>query len=449
MMAYPLSQLERVAALKMQTELSLNSSLFSNSYSFTYELYNESSNDWVLCSWDENDRYWNSKFKDLHGDFGFTRTSYDRFLFSEDSKRDDMYVITRGIGDDTYGVDSGIEFDFENKTTLSSFMDSQHQIKVRINITNSQTPFKVILQSFGLGAFYWGLFSNKYGENYLKRYGVVGSGSFDVRSDNLLDLSVQSFEVVNSTEDRYLDLMVALGEEEDNTQIGPHYLLFDLKGEQKYLSWGVEKERFPVSKISLLNIDTSPNNFIISGRFYEENNSYYAHRNVASINWTDSTSFLKNYSHNPSFIDYKWTTISKGPFESNSTFYEIPFLISSVNDKIATALVLGDFDPDGKLTKILQYNTSNGHFLSSLGINGLDTLTVYEYQGSMVNLKSFCQAHKIMIGEVDVNMDGYYDLVGVFNQESIKIVDGKENSLLFNVSYDHYREGNFPFHQLF
>jgi len=48
-MEYPLSQIERFSALKMQTKLMVNTSS-SNGYNFTYEIYDASNDKWVICN---------------------------------------------------------------------------------------------------------------------------------------------------------------------------------------------------------------------------------------------------------------------------------------------------------------------------------------------------------------------------------------------------------------
>ncbi|MCK4237665.1 MAG: PQQ-binding-like beta-propeller repeat protein, partial [Candidatus Lokiarchaeota archaeon] len=85
---YPLSQMERLAAFKMQSSLLVNDSSEPEWYNFTYEIYKESTNEWVLCNWTGN-KYWDLRYLDLFGNFKDTnhsgyRNNYKFFNFSTD-----------------------------------------------------------------------------------------------------------------------------------------------------------------------------------------------------------------------------------------------------------------------------------------------------------------------------------------------------------------------------
>jgi hypothetical protein len=226
-MDYPLSQIERLSALKMQTSLMVNTSS-SSWYNFTYEIFNVSNNKWVLCNWSSTP-YWNNHtYLDLKGDFESTRTSFNYFPLHNNSFQDDqMWVITRG----THDADDFIEFDYENKTTLSNFVDVNKNIQIRLNITNGNSTFNLTINDFGLAAFYWGLFDNEYDRYYIWKYASDELSEDDFDVSNLLNLEIQDFEVINGINDQYLDLITIIGFESYDTPNTwtTRIRLFDLK----------------------------------------------------------------------------------------------------------------------------------------------------------------------------------------------------------------------------
>ncbi|MEJ2279927.1 MAG: hypothetical protein P8Y70_19605, partial [Candidatus Lokiarchaeota archaeon] len=397
---------------------------------------------WVLCSWDENNRTWSPKYNDLHGGYGEFRTNSSSFQFTTDSRRDDMYVITRGVKDNTFGVDSGIDFDFENKTSLSYFVDSNSQLTIRINITTNQNPFNVSFQSLGVAAFYWGLFSTKFDRYYIQELSFLADPTYSLTNYNLLDLKVQDFEAINCTGDNYLDIIVTLGEKDDSNSIGPRFLLFDIKNKESKISWGINKTIFPRTKIKILNVDSSLNNWIVSGRFSQGAQSYYAHKKVNSISWTDEWSFFENYSRNPSIIGYRMSINSSAPSTTNTTFYEIPYLID-LNENSAKGIVLGNYNSESNLTQILVRDVQTGKKLSSIDILHLNTRRL-ESQGNMFNLQSYINAHKLVLAKYDINNNGYYDHIAIYKHKTIKIIDGKTNEMLLNINFDNNQPFNFP-----
>ncbi|MEJ2279929.1 MAG: hypothetical protein P8Y70_19615, partial [Candidatus Lokiarchaeota archaeon] len=397
---------------------------------------------WVLCSWDENNRTWSPKYNDLHGGYGEFRTNSSSFDFSTDSRRDDMYVITRGVKDSTFGVDTGIDFDFENKTSLSFFVDSNSQLNIRINITTNQNPFNVSFQSFGVAPFYWGLFSTRFDRYYIQELSFLTDPTYYPTPNNLLDLRVENFEVINCTGDKYLDIIVTLGEEDDSNSIGPRFLLFDIKNKESKISWGINKSIFPRTKIKILNLNSSLNNWIVSGRFSQGTQSYYAHKKVSSINWTNKWSFFENYSENPSNIQYGMSINSSAPSTINTTFFEIPYLIN-LNENGMQGIVLGNYNSESNLTQILVRDLQTGKKLSTIDILGLTTRRLGS-QGNMFNLQSYVNAHKLVLAKYDINNNGYYDYIAVYKHKIIKIIDGKTNEIFFNINFDNNQPFNFP-----
>ncbi|MEJ2251809.1 MAG: hypothetical protein P8Y97_19400 [Candidatus Lokiarchaeota archaeon] len=353
-----------------------------------------------------------------------------------------MYVITRGVKDSTFGVDTGIDFDFENKTSLSFFVDSNSQLNIRINITTNQNPFNVSFQSFGVAPFYWGLFSTRFDRYYIQELSFLTDPTYYPTPNNLLDLRVENFEVINCTGDKYLDIIVTLGEEDDSNSIGPRFLLFDIKNKESKISWGINKSIFPRTKIKILNLNSSLNNWIVSGRFSQGTQSYYAHKKVSSINWTNKWSFFENYSENPSNIQYGMSINSSAPSTINTTFFEIPYLIN-LNENGMQGIVLGNYNSESNLTQILVRDLQTGKKLSTIDILGLTTRRLGS-QGNMFNLQSYVNAHKLVLAKYDINNNGYYDYIAVYKHKIIKIIDGKTNEIFFNINFDNNQPFNFP-----
>jgi len=434
LLEYPLSQLERIAAMKMQTELSVNDTSFLESYRFSYELFNELNRKWVTCSWNESNRFWNDKYSDLHGDYRNTyRNSFNHFNFDTNSRRDDMYVITRGVADDTFGVDNGIDFDFKNETTLSSFIDSKNELKIRINITNSQAPFNVTFQSFGAKVFYWGLFGTKFESNYIREFSDLYSSNSYLTSKNLLDLRVQDFEVINSTGDKYSDLIVVLGEEDEECSIGTRIILFDFKNNQNKVIWGIDRDIVPIKKMGILNLNSSLNNLVLSGRFYTKNNeSYYAHKRVESFTWTDYWSFFYNYSENLSHINYGLCINSSAPYQTNLSFYEIPEKIK-ISNKERYGLVVGQYNSTNDINKVIIKDLTSGENRSLIVTTDLDVLD--DSAGNPYILKSYINKHRLLLGKYDVNRNGFYDHICVYSQKKVLIIDGFTNDRLFSLTF--------------
>ncbi|TFG25882.1 MAG: hypothetical protein EU533_00495, partial [Promethearchaeota archaeon] len=247
-MEYPLSQIDRLSALKMQTYLKVNTS-DSAWYNFTYEIYDTVNKKWVLCNWSHDYNTWNNHtYSDLKGEYDTNnRDNYLDFKFDEyNYKYDQLWLLTRG----TFDADPCVEFDYENKTTLSNFITSNKEIRIRLNITNLSNAFKVTLDHFGIGAFYWGLFNNQFDESYLWNYNGYEE-AFD--TINILNLEIQDFLTVNGNGDAYDDILVIIGNEDEwSTRL----CLFDVKNKIFYEKWDINGEIIPLKEVRVLSLNS-------------------------------------------------------------------------------------------------------------------------------------------------------------------------------------------------
>jgi len=396
LLEYPLSQLERFAALKMQMSILVNDSSDSNWYNFTYEIYEESTGKWVKCSWNGTN-YWNLQYDDLYGNFrnstnGGYRSNSDGFNFTTTFQRDDMYVITRG----TYNYENGVYFDYENETTLSRFIDSNRNLNIRINITNSNHAFETSIQYFGIGGFYWGLFGNQYDRFYIYNYNLSSEPYFtDI---NLLDLEIQQCEVIEGTGDEFPDVLMLIGRDNSNNTYNTRFMLFDIKHQKSYIKWSRTHFDIPYQDISLLSLNSSFNYWIVRGMFDTGTNYYSAIKLMQNPRWEDPLSYFDKYNETKTYIDYQWSI--------DSGEYVILGKTNITEDGSRLGVVLGDYNGSDKHIKIIDIATkttiskiSADHLLSNGGVT--------EERG--VNT-----GYKLLLSYDDFNGDNYLDHVGCY-----------------------------------
>ncbi len=305
-MEYELSQLERLSAIQMQTKLMVNET--SPFYNFSYQLYNYSGSSWVNCDWNEGDNTWDdSEYPDLQGGWNSaTRNHNKNFSFTGNYDMDSIYIGTRGIK----AFDESVEFDYENTTTLSDFVDSSSKnLQVRIIVNNTNIPFNLTIDTFGLETFYWGLFSPRYDNCYI--YDYIGSGSWT--TDNILNAEITDFEAINGTGDQNLDILtISLdnldGSTSDAERCSLH--LFDLKNEQQYTRWGTNSTEFPIRDTEIMIIDNENiTGWLLHAKYKNAgSSSYYYHiKRIGDMHWAEyDQSRLQNYTSTFSTINYLW-----------------------------------------------------------------------------------------------------------------------------------------------
>jgi len=441
-MDYPLSQIERLSALKMQTSLMVNTSS-SSWYNFTYEIFDISNNKWVLCNWSSEPKTWNNHtYPDLKGDFESTRTSFNYFPLHNNSFQDDqMWVITRG----THDADYFIEFDYENKTTLSNFVDVNKNIQIRLNITNDNSAFNLTINDFGLAAFYWGLFDNEYDRYYMWKYASdeYSEDEFDV--SNLLNLEIQDFEVINGNNDQYLDLIAVIGFENYDTPNtwSTRIRLFDLKNNMAYTKWSLNQTLLPYQNVRVLPLNNSLNNWLLTGIFQFGSNFNCSHKLISDPYWDSQISHFESYSDSQVLISYSWEIIPNFPAELyiGSIPYEFPGKTNISKDgKIG--IIVGEY---GYL-EYEWYQGQEGSFYSSfINIRIIDISS-----GSTVckipteNLRSAKgYSDESIIGKIDFGIEGagYLLLISHEDFNGDDFLDHVGIYYIYEYSEDHYMHG--------
>jgi len=435
-MEYPLSQIERLSALKMQTELMVNTSS-SGWYNFTYEIFDVSNNKWVLCNWSSETTTWNNHtYPDLKGDYKLPRTGFNNFSSLDNSFRDDqMWVITRGTDD----ADNFIEFDYENKTTLSNFVDINKNIQIRLSITNDNSAFNLTINDFGLAAFYWGLFNNEYDRYYTWNYYEDG---FNV--ENLLNLKIQDFEVVNGNNDQYLDLIAIIGIESYNIYTSNTWstriCLFDLKNNEVYTKWSLNQTYIPYKNVRVLPLNNSLNNWLLTGIFQFGSDFNCSHKLISNPYWNSQISHFESYSDSKVLIDYSWVEIPDIPRDEYSSTipYEFPGKINITKDG-KLGIITGEYG----------YLEEEGFFEEELGVLSLINIRIIDINSRSTvskipteNLVSASYSEYNTVGKIDFGLEGAGYLLLMshedFNGDDFLDHVGIYNSDVSGDDYDYY-----------
>ncbi len=390
-MECPLSQTERLSALKMQTSLMVNTSS-SSWYNFTYEMFDVTNSKWVLCNWSSGTTTWNNHtYPDLKGNY--IHPSLDN-SFQDDL----MWVITRG----THDSDDFIEFDYENKTTLSNFLDMNKNIQIRLNITNGNSAFNLTINDFGLAPFYWGLFNNEYDRYYTWKYttDIYDEDQFDV--SNLLNLEIQDFEVVNGTDDQYLDLIAIIGVESYDTPNtwSTRIRLFDLKNNEAYTKWSLNQTFIPYQNVRVLPLNNSLNNWLLTGIFQFGSNFNCSHKLISDPYWGSQLSHFESYSDSKVLINYSWQIVLSFPGEEYSIpkSYEFPGkTIISKDGKVG--IIVGEY---GNIENEWGWSTFSLINIRIIGINSRSTVCKIPTE----NLESAIYNSESNVGKIDFGVEG-------------------------------------------
>jgi len=436
---YPLSQIERFSALKMQTRLTVNTTS-SSWYNFTYEIYDASNSKWVLCNWSRDSSTWNNQtYSDLHGDFKISdRTNYKYFDLTNSSyKYDHMYLITRGTDD----ADPCVEFDYETKTTLSDFIDLNHNIRIRINVTNENInePFNLTIDNFGIGTFYWGLFDWDLDGDEYDRYYIYNYDQNEFTNQFLLNLEIQDFEVINGTDDEYLDVVVIIGIEGSlysQSKWSTRIRLFDIKNEQVFTKWSINQTYVPNYIVQIIPLNNSSNSWLISGRFQFGINYNCSHKLISNPHWSSQITNFDNFSESKVDMDYIWEIIP--PLYTTSDYlYEIPEKTTISKDgKIG--IIIGEygwipdeyFPEEGSFAltyiQIIDINTQST--ISTIPTTNLITFGSSTTVGK-IDFSSEGAGYRLLFSYEDFDGDNYLDHVGLYNYYSEQVdmwVYGKE-----------------------
>ncbi len=283
-------------------------------------------------------------------------------------------------------------FDYQHKTTLSNFIDQNKNVKIRLNITNNRDPFEVSLNHFGIGAFYWGLFGNQFDRYYIFDYEDTFS------DENLLNLEVQDFEIVNGTGDKYLDVLAVIGKEIVNNSFSSRLKLFDVKNQKCFTKWNLNQKNVPYQRVNILPLNNSSNNWILSGTFLNGSKEYFAHKLIQDPHWEEELSYFADYSDSKTVIDYQWLIISNRtdfPGKTNIT----------KEGKIGIIL-----RSSGNI-KIIE--TQSKKIISQIDTNLLLPISG-DFSAISPDLSSPGAGYKLLISYDDYNGDNYLDHVGYY-----------------------------------
>jgi hypothetical protein len=317
-MEYPLSQIERLSAFKLQTKLLVNtsSSIF---YNFTYQMYNFTSESWVETNWTNGQTYWNqgtNSFKDLYGGYSTSaRSSFNYFDLDSTLKTDVMFVGTRGIHSAISDWDEYVELDYENSTTLSHLIDKDtNEFKVRINVSrgNYINPFNLTIDTFGVEPFYWGLYGPDMDNYYVFDYDDT-STPWD--TTYLLDNEILDFDVGLLNNDIYYDGIIVIGSYYYNSKT-EEIRMFDFKNDLGITKWGGSSTEYPINNGQILYFNKNSSNGMI---FYSSFSGNKVMKRISDFHWDEKLSRFEDFDSGKTNIDYYWSyTPDFNTFEETS-----------------------------------------------------------------------------------------------------------------------------------
>ncbi|MFX1387321.1 MAG: PQQ-binding-like beta-propeller repeat protein [Promethearchaeota archaeon] len=430
---HELTQIERISAMVWQSLVKVNIPGVYKSFNFTYSVYNTVESNWsLLDTIDPNNRVvaTGSSMNSWHA--GFRNTSigghrYDNtsFELTDNFRYDKWYMIKRGTYNPVglWGIDNGVEFDYENETQISQAIDSNNNILFRINITNGYKPFNLTLDSFGIAAFYWGLYGNDWDQYYVYD---INSDEWDDDLENILNLRIQDFEVINGTGDNYFDVIVVCGMESEeqgwggDPEWGSRLILFDVKNREISAKWGYDsRDKIPYQIVRVTYLNSSQNGWLLSGTFDTVSGTIFSHAYIKDADWDNTITNYDSYSA-PTILYQSYSiNITKG-----ENFYEIPGTTEYRSGRLG--LILGHYSDDESwhtYLKIIDAKTQ----LSVCYINPINL----EYLGrgywwdSGNDFSRSGAGYKLKFSYADFNGDGYLDHVGLASGgQSVKIFSG-------------------------
>lgn len=412
-MEYPLSELERVSALKIQSHLTVNRSDNPNFFNTTYSLYNFTSATWVSCNW-TGAASWNSGtnvFPELYGNWSTSyRTSNDHFNFQPYVLRtDSMSVMMRG----TVDRDTSMKLDHENKTSLSHFINpTTKTLSLRVNVTNGVHPFNLSIDSLGIVAMAWGLASGKYDKTYTWNYKTT---SFE--STELIDIQVQDFQVINGTGDNFLDILAITGYPTSMTNGGVSLRMFDLKNDEVFTKWTTNTTKLPYYKVRAQVMNTSQvNDWILTGA-YTSGNPYYMSKRVLDPHWDSAISCFDNFIDTSVAFDVgapwnSWKDASSiGEVETNFFF---PTVIPVTKNGSNGLMIFVEQSKPYGYSIYGEFHILNATTFSNLGIVPCQVETLGITYGNLLSSGE----GRILLSEDDFNGDGFIDHAGISEVES-------------------------------
>lgn len=410
-MPYHLSKFERLSALKIQTSLFANKS--SKFYNFSYEIYDHSQDKWVLCNWNTSANYWdNSIFPDLKGGYDSSnRDSFKGFNISESLETDSMWIISRGTKDADYFV----EFDYENQTRLSQFLTKTNELMIRINITNKYEAFNLSIDSFGIGAFFWGLsdgiqYDTTYLWNYLEQ---------EFTEENILDLTIQDFEVINATGDRYLDIIAVIGKEDEWSSM---ISVFDIYHRNISTYWDIDNTILPNRNIQILPIDNNKSSqWLLTGIYDVAGEDRCIHRLINHSLLQQGKTHFENYTKNI-YFDYEWEIIPDFDEKSGDPiiYNEYPTKVT-YSDNRETGIIVGEYEyisPNYERPKLINLtivDVKNASVISKIPVLRLEERLLGFYEREEMDFEYHpALPYQLMPSYIDFDGDGYLDHIALY-----------------------------------
>jgi len=364
-----------------------------------------------------------------------------------------LNTIKCGSSRGTYDADSYIEFDNENNTKLSNFINVNNSIRIRLNITNTVNPFDLSIDNFGVVPFYWGLYNNEFDTDYLWNYGT----GFD--PSNLLNLEVQVFEIINGTGDEFLDILVGIGREgmHDSNPMNAWPLricLFDVKNEQVHTKWTLNKSNLPFKNVRVIPLNNSLNHWLISGIYQFGSEYNCSHKIINDPYWESHISRFESYSDSKVLIEYDWQHIPSFPgmgYIEQIPPYEFPGkAVLSENGKIG--ILIGDYGEDYPPRINIQIvDIQTKDVICNIPTEDLCPITYsIPYNPGEMDFSTIGAGYRLLLACEDFNQDGYKDHVGIYNLmheeyhyrigSEVRIINGNSGTgppeILFKKSYE-------------
>ncbi len=424
---HALTQIERISALKLQTMIAANITI--EPADFKYEIYNENGNTWEKMQIDASQRtldnndynlsQWIGRYNDDTTNPGGFRNNHLSFNLTTTYRNDSVFVIQRGTYNTTevWGVDNGVRFDYENKSLLTPFLGSDNTLRLRITI-NHTSPFNISIDSFGVALFYWGVFGNEWDQYYVYN---LETDQWDENLDNILNLKIQDFEVINGNGDEYPDVLVVAGFE-TCSDWSSRLILYDVKNQSVSTQWGHDcRAKVPYNRVSATYLNHSLNGWILSGTF-QVPSTKFSHRYINDADWDNAITNYDNY------ID---PTISYNDAMSLNysqwSFYEIPGTTEYKSGKLG--LILGDYDTENNLQRIKIIDPYTQSLVCYINLLNLDPLGRSEWTRVKNDFRPTYIGYKIKFSYADLTGDGYYEhLASAHWGRSIRIFSGSSGS---------------------
>ncbi|TFG02802.1 MAG: hypothetical protein EU540_00890 [Promethearchaeota archaeon] len=429
------TQIERISAMVWQSIVKVNFAGGYKSFNFTYDIWSMNKSDWhTLDDFDPNKRVmtetapmnnWHAGFTDdTSGGYRYDNTSFE---FTNDFRYDKWYLIQRGTynGSNFFGIDNGVEFDYEHKSVLSDVVDSNNILKMRINVTNSWNPFNLTLDSFGLGAFYWGLYGNNWDQYYI--YDKLEK-EWDTDLENVLNLRIQDFEVINGTGDEYLDVLVICGMEtnEDGGQTwwSSRLMLFNVKNRTISTKWGYDsRNKFPFNIVRATYLNNSLDGWILSGSFRYGGSTIFSHAYIEDANWDTAITNYDNYA--PQTIKYKSNYIN---ITGAGDFYEVLGTTEYKSGRLG--LIKGYYGDDYWSHDYLEI--IDAHTQESVCFINPTNLDYLGRRHDWISKNDFSRSgagYQMEFSYADFDGDGYLEHVGLAsNGQNVQIFKGSAGS---------------------